>query len=275
MSVPFKHATVLLPLLFVLLRVPLFAQEQMVFGDPREIESELRIRQVLQIPVSLNLREAPLSDAIANIEHQIGQSIWIDSRALEDAGVGLDTPISYNCTSLPARDALYQLLTPVDLTRTNHDGLVITTPEKASSELVTRVYPVADLVMVPGDDHTRVLFDYDSLIEVITSVVLPTTWDEVGGPGSIAPFASTGTLVLSQTRDAHEGVESLLRSIRAARDWQGIPTPDVNLPWRELFSAQVERQQYWRQQNLNYADPAAPINDPAQVEAWQRPRLHE
>jgi hypothetical protein len=31
--------------------------------------------------------------------------------------------------------------------------------------------------------------DFQSLIDLITSTVAPTTWDEVGGPGSIGPFA--------------------------------------------------------------------------------------
>ena len=39
--------------------------------------------------------------------------------------------------------------------------------------------------------------DFDALIELITSTVKPTTWDTVGGPGSIAPFP-TGVDVDSQ-----------------------------------------------------------------------------
>jgi len=36
--------------------------------------------------------------------------------------------------------------------------------------------------------------DFESLIELITTTIAPTTWDEVGGPGSIAPFP-TGVFV--------------------------------------------------------------------------------
>jgi hypothetical protein len=39
--------------------------------------------------------------------------------------------------------------------------------------------------------------DFDSLIQLITSTIKPTTWDSVGGPGSIAPFP-TGVDVDSQ-----------------------------------------------------------------------------
>jgi hypothetical protein len=39
--------------------------------------------------------------------------------------------------------------------------------------------------------------DFDSLMELITSTIQPTTWDTVGGPGSLAPFA-TGVSVDAQ-----------------------------------------------------------------------------
>lgn len=39
--------------------------------------------------------------------------------------------------------------------------------------------------------------DFDSLIDLITSTVKPTSWDTVGGPGSVAPFP-TGVYVDSQ-----------------------------------------------------------------------------
>ncbi len=39
--------------------------------------------------------------------------------------------------------------------------------------------------------------DFDSLIDLITSTIHPTTWDTVGGPGSIAPFP-TGVYVDAQ-----------------------------------------------------------------------------
>ena len=45
--------------------------------------------------------------------------------------------------------------------------------------------------------------DFDSLIDLITSTVRPTTWDSVGGPGSIAPFETGLSIVVSQTEEAH------------------------------------------------------------------------
>jgi hypothetical protein len=70
--------------------------------------------------------------------------------------------------------------------------------------------------------------DFDSLISLMTSTVLPTTWDSVGGPGSIAPDEPRGALVVSQTQDVHDefsGLLTLLRRnryeiLRGSRPWE-------------------------------------------------------
>ncbi len=62
--------------------------------------------------------------------------------------------------------------------------------------------------------------DFDSLIELITSTVKPTTWDEVGGPGSIAQFETNLSLVVSQTQEVHEEIADLLDQLRRLQDLQ-------------------------------------------------------
>ena len=93
--------------------------------------------------------------------------------------------------------------------------LLITTPEDAENQLETKVYDVADLVAC-RDDHDIPWDDYDTLIDIITSTLKPTTWDEVGGPGSIqgATLGTAKILVVSETRDVHEDIVDLLTKIR-------------------------------------------------------------
>jgi general secretion pathway protein D len=62
--------------------------------------------------------------------------------------------------------------------------------------------------------------DFDSLIDLITSTVAPTTWDTVGGPGSIAPFATNLSLVVSQTQEVHDQIADLLDQLRRLQDLQ-------------------------------------------------------
>jgi general secretion pathway protein D len=62
--------------------------------------------------------------------------------------------------------------------------------------------------------------DFDSLINLITSTVAPTTWDDVGGPGSIAPFETNLSIVVSQTQAVHEQIVDLLEQLRRLQDLQ-------------------------------------------------------
>ncbi|MFV2068357.1 MAG: hypothetical protein ACC645_15415, partial [Pirellulales bacterium] len=72
----------------------------------------------------------------------------------------------------------------------------------------------------PGGLGGGVLADFDSLIELITTTIEPDTWDEVGGAGSIAPFETNLSLVVSQTQDVHEQIVDLLEQLRRLQDLQ-------------------------------------------------------
>ncbi len=62
--------------------------------------------------------------------------------------------------------------------------------------------------------------DFDSLINLITGTVKPQTWDSVGGPGSIEPFETNFSIVVSQTQDVHEEIVDLLEQLRRMQDLQ-------------------------------------------------------
>jgi general secretion pathway protein D len=62
--------------------------------------------------------------------------------------------------------------------------------------------------------------DFDTLIELITATIAPTTWDEVGGPGSVAGFDTNLSLVVSQTQEVHEEIVDLLEQLRRLQDLQ-------------------------------------------------------
>jgi hypothetical protein len=52
------------------------------------------------------------------------------------------------------------------------------------------------------------------LVDLITTVVEPSSWDGVGGPGSICVFDQS--LVISQTWQVHRKIETLLADLRRA-----------------------------------------------------------
>ncbi len=151
------------------------------------------------------------------VEHDI--DAYLDMRALEEAGMGSDTPVRpLKLNEVSIRSVLDLLLYQLDLTCLVRNGhLEITTTDVASQELVTRIYPVEDLVRWTDESGTQ-RDNYDSLVEIVTNTIAPQTWDEVGGPGSLGPFQ--GTLVVSQTDDLHEELARLLAALRESRDKQ-------------------------------------------------------
>jgi len=263
----------ILSLIVCLAAAPGLAQDTPVYGDAQEMAYEGYLRQVLQTPLTVNFKETPLSDVLAHVEKQLGLQMVVDYRALEELGITTDSEVSFECEKLAARDVLELILEGNDLSWVNKQVLFITTKEKADTHVVVRIYPVADIVTITNGDKGTTWLDYDSLSEVIQTTIAPSTWEEVGGPGSIAALPGSGAIVFNQTREVHEQVEWLLRSLRDARDAQGLPVYDFRLALKQdrLRTLEFEQASQVQLQALQQAAPRGPVV----VEPWQLPRSHE
>ena len=174
-------------------------------------KSEERILEALDKPVDLQFVETPLNEVIDYLNDASDAKIEIefDTKALEDGGTSLETTINCQVKDIKLASALPLILEPLDLVAMIHNEVIlITSSDKSEAELITRTYPVADLI---GNN------DYDSLVEAITSSVRTGSWEEVGGPATIVPVPNAKSLVISQSRREHGEVLELLRSLRAAR----------------------------------------------------------
>lgn len=201
---------------------------------PKPSASEERILAAFEQPTTLDFHETPLQTVIDYLKDKHSIEIQLDGKALEDAGLGSDTPVTCKVSGVSLRSGFRLMFSQIDLAFLIRDEvLLITSQEVADAELVTRTYPVADLT--PGND-------YDSLIEVITTTVLPQSWDEVGGPGAISNVMAAKSLVISQTPDAHDEVLQLLRSLRAARKAGGVEWSAVQDDAADVFKPIARRQ---------------------------------
>ncbi|HVX12135.1 MAG TPA: VWA domain-containing protein [Pirellulales bacterium] len=110
--------------------------------------NETRILAALDEKTDLDFAEQPLTDAIDYLKQRHGIEIQLDTKALTDAGVGSDTPITRTIRGITLRSALKLLLSEMDLTYViKNEVLMITSKTEAENMLSTRVYPVADLVI--------------------------------------------------------------------------------------------------------------------------------
>jgi hypothetical protein len=110
--------------------------------------SEERIFSALGEETSLQFTESPLSDVITYIKERHKIPIQLDTAALDTAGVTTDSPVTIDVEGISLKSAMRLMLKSIELTYTVRDEvLLITTPEEVDNALVTKVYPVADLVV--------------------------------------------------------------------------------------------------------------------------------
>ena len=87
------------------------------------------------------------------------------------------------------------------------------------------------LTLVSGVAYEHSQFDLDSIGELITTVVEPDSWQEVGGIGTLRPNERTLSLVIRQTQEVHREISDLLDQLRRLRDVQvTLQMQTLNVP---------------------------------------------
>lgn len=183
--------------------------------------SEERILAALEEPTELELQETSLSDTADFIKRKHRIEVQIDQKALSDLDLdAATTHITNSFKGITLKSALKLLLKPFDLTFVvDNEVLLFTSKTEAEARIVTRTYPVGDLL--DGQDADA----YEALVEAITGTIEPNTWSEKekGAPGAIKVVKGSRSVVITHNHEMHDKVLTLLRSLRKAR---GFPVPD-------------------------------------------------
>lgn len=62
--------------------------------------------------------------------------------------------------------------------------------------------------------------DFQSLMDLIQTTIMPDTWEALGGPSSMSPYPQNLSLVISTTSDVHDQIADLLESLRRLQNLQ-------------------------------------------------------
>jgi len=109
--------------------------------------AEAKIRKALKKKVIVDFRKTPLREATAFLKDYVKVEIQLDFKALREAGIESDTPITFDVSNISLKSALNLMLRPLDLTYVYKDEvLLITTPEQVEKYLKVKVYDVRDLL---------------------------------------------------------------------------------------------------------------------------------
>ena len=146
--------------------------------------AQQRIESALDATAEVEFHETPLSEVVGFLRETYKIPVVINNRALDDVGLGTETPVTMSLRGISLRSLLHLMLKELDLTYViRNQVLMITTPEEAESRLASRVYPVSDLAidvpppLVVGSLPSR----FDTVKNLLQEIVAPDSWDYVGG----------------------------------------------------------------------------------------------
>ncbi|RLS21534.1 MAG: hypothetical protein DWH80_14695 [Planctomycetota bacterium] len=174
--------------------------------EPRRLNCsthEKKISEALESQVeTFDFNETSLLDVAEQIEDDYGIQVELDSRALEDAGLDPETPVTKSLAGISLRSALHLILGDMDLTYLiKDDVLLITTKDKASENPTIVSYPVVWSC------------DYQVLADLIHNTISPQSWNIVGANGVLQLYPLNNEIVISQTEEVHEEILDLFRNI--------------------------------------------------------------
>ena len=198
--------------------------------------------------VDAEFLETPLTDVLDFLAIQSDVQFYVSRKRLEEAGVAPDSLVTKTLKRVRLSTLLELILGELGLVYVEKDDfLVITTILDADATMEVRVYDCRDLLTMPGPlpekkaeaavaaapavpaagmggiagagfgeeppltEHER---RAQRLMDIITTAVDPSQWQEVGGPGTIGEYH--GLIVVSQSSRTHAKTEKVLDMLRQA-----------------------------------------------------------
>lgn len=230
-------------------------------------KQDFKTSTALQQPIDVEMVETPLSDFLSFISDVIDVQIYLDPASLDDVGLSADEPVSIKITGVPARQVLDLVLTKWGLTYIAKENFILITDE---DELVTRVYPVVDILYSTGTAGIGTFVREHR--DLITQTISPDSWNENGGLGTISFSAANISYVITASPKVHAKIEDLFDDLRSAggatKDWLQAQGVDDAKRWYSLAVGMLSEinleEQLSKQHHSPSSVPASiPISTPA------------
>jgi len=174
--------------------------------------SAVAARKALATPMTVNLKEASLREAVVQISDLAGVPISLDWPALEAAGIDADGfVVTFSAKKTQLSKLLDRMLKPHGLTwDIRYERLLITTIDMATERMSVAVYPISHLLAKARDP--------EKLIDTVQSAVTPDAWERVGGMAFLKEFqhhlaSAPRMIVIRHSAAGHSAVHAFLRKL--------------------------------------------------------------
>ena len=163
-----------------------------------------QLREALDRQIEVDLDGLPLKLAIESAVAEQGILVRFDDTAFNDDIY--TEPITIHLKQIALRDVLSLLLVPRGGGYVEKRGMLLVTSENSAAHMLeTHFYRLPDL----ADAHGPV--DIDSMIDLIETLVVPDSWESLGGPGSINDIEDG--LWIRQSQAVHRELRDLYRQL--------------------------------------------------------------
>ena len=194
------------------------------------------ITDQLEQEVTLDFQDNDLADVVQFLQRITSVNIVLDPRVIANS----PPPVTLRVDKMKLRFVLDFIMRITSLKYALRDeAIYISNEQGVRGDQFMKLYDVRDLthamqsfpgpdldIPEPGGTGSRLLPPVEpesrpetsEFIAIIKSVVAPNTWSDNGGQGTIEEF--NGSMVVTQTKDIHEQVAEMLRSLRNQKGTQ-------------------------------------------------------
>lgn len=179
---------------------------------PKLTPKEVALLRTLNSTLSVDFTETSLKDALGYIQDRSGLSIIVDPAALREAMVEYDDPVTFKVKKVTVRTILRKVLGDKGLAYILKEGTVqVVTQQQARETMVTRTYPIDDLVgnvafaqyFGPFVAQAQMIANARQIINIIVTTIEPAMWAVNGGPATITYFPAGKALIVRAPAEMH------------------------------------------------------------------------
>ena len=176
---------------------------------------ETALLKALNSTISVDFKEASLKELLEFLDAKTDGklNIFLDQASIKEAGVDYESKVTFKGKSVKVRTLLKKVFGDLGLTWAIKDAAVqVITPDKIKEFMVTRAYPVGDLISPVANSRMPMWAQKQymanqaaQLIQTIVNMVEPSSWQGMSekGYGTISYNEATMSIIVNHTAEMH------------------------------------------------------------------------